>query len=120
MKHSLYLQSLIILFSILIFSACTPEGKEQRPPNVVFILVDDFGAYDISSMGSTYYETPNIDKIAEKGTIFTRGYAGSRVCSPSRATIMTGQFTARHGITDWIGAKTGEDWRSHNRHDLLL
>ena len=120
MKRFLYQQPLILLFSVMIFSACTPGGKEKQPPNVVFILVDDFGAYDISSMGSTYYETPNIDKIAQKGTIFTRGYAGSRVCSPSRATIMTGQFTARNGITDWIGAKTGEDWRDHNRHDLLL
>ncbi len=105
-------------FAIFLIS-CNPQ-EEKRRPNVVFILADDLGARDLSVMGSEYYETPNIDQIATKGAIFTRGYAGSRVCSPSRATIMTGQFAARHGITDWIGAKTGEDWRTHNRHDKLL
>lgn len=109
----------LILICTLCFIRCSSD-ETSRPPNVVFILADDLGAYDLSSLGSNYYETPNLDKIASKGTMFKRGYAGSRVCSPSRATIMTGQFTARHGITDWIGAKTGEDWRTHNRHDLLL
>lgn len=94
------------------------EGPEK--PNVLFVLVDDLGYHDLSFAGSAYYETPNIDQLASKSTIFTQGYAGSRVCSPSRATIMTGKFTARHGITDWIGAKTGADWRSQNRHDKLL
>ncbi len=115
-----YFRFLPILFSFVLFTGCNPNETRQKQPNVVFILADDFGAFDVSSLGSTYYETPNLDKIATNGTIFTRGYAGSRVCSPSRATILTGQFTARHGITDWIGAKTGEDWRDHNRHDLLL
>jgi len=50
-----------------------------------------------------FYETPNIDRLAREGMVFTQGYAASRVCSPSRASIMTGKFTARHGITDWIG-----------------
>ncbi len=120
MKPSQYPLILFLLFLVAIMNACSPEKGTQGLPNVVFILADDFGAYDVSCMGSTYYETPNIDEIATKGTIFTRGYAGSRVCSPSRATIMTGQFTARHGITDWIGARSGVEWRNHNRHDMLL
>ncbi len=62
--------------------------------------------------GSKYYETPNIDAIADKGVIFYNGYAGAQVCIPARATIMTGQFAARHGITDWIGAPEREDWRN--------
>mgnify|MGYP003644510137 FL=1 len=91
-----------------------------KKPNILFILVDDLGLKDLGFTGSEYYETPNIDQLASKSTIFTHGYAGSRVCSPSRATIMTGKFTARHGITDWIGAKTGTDWRETKRQDKLL
>lgn len=95
-------------------------SKEQKKPNIVFILVDDYGVQDMSFVGSDFYETPNIDQLASKGMIFTNGYAGGSVCSPSRATIMTGKFTARHGITDWIGAKSGERWRESNRFDKLL
>ena len=92
----------------------------MQKPNVVFILADDLGLHDLSVTGSDYYETPNIDRIATEGTIFTQGYAASRVCSPSRASIMIGQFTARHGITDWIGAVSGTDWRQLGRNDRLL
>jgi len=93
---------------------------ENKSPNIVFILADDLGLHDLSVTGSTFYETPNIDRIAKEGTVFTQGYAASRVCSPSRASIMLGQFTARHGITDWIGAKSGTEWRDLGRNDKLL
>ncbi|AFK05734.1 sulfatase (plasmid) [Emticicia oligotrophica DSM 17448] len=98
------------------------EDLPQNPkkPNIIFILVDDLGIKDLSCLGSSFYETPNIDKIAKEGTIFTQGYACSAVCSPSRASIMTGKFTARHGITDWIGAKSGIAWRSEKRFSKLL
>ena len=96
------------------------EAPKEKKPNMLFILVDDLGLHDLGYTGSTFYETPNVDRIAKEGVVFTQGYAGSRVCSPSRATIMTGKFTARHKITDWIGAKSGEAWRETNRHDLLL
>lgn len=89
-------------------------------PNIVFILADDLGLHDLSITGSSYYETPNIDRIAKEGTIFTQGYAACRVCSPSRASIMLGKFTARHGITDWIGAASGQNWRKRNRDNKLL
>ena len=108
-----------ILFTLFI-SCQHPDKETVGQPNFLFILVDDLGAHDLSCMGSTYYETPNIDRIANTGMIFTQGYAASRVCSPSRASIMTGQYTARHGITDWIGAKSDTAWRQANRHDLLL
>jgi arylsulfatase A-like enzyme len=84
------------------------------------ILVDDLGHRDLGFSGSNYYETPHLDKLAANSAIFTQGYAGSAVCSPSRATIFTGKFTARHSITDWIGASTGAAWRELNRHDKLL
>ena len=116
------------LFSAAFFLSCfllldcqSDAGEEESAkPNILFILADDLGAMDLSSTGSSFYETPNIDRIAEEGTRFTQAYAASRVCSPSRASIFTGQFTARHGITDWIGAKTDTAWRSLNRHDKLL
>ncbi|WP_149304669.1 sulfatase [Pareuzebyella sediminis] len=96
------------------------KSDRYKKPNIVFILVDDLGLHDLSVTGSTFYETPNVDRIAKEGMIFTQGYAASRVCSPSRASIMLGKFTARHGITDWIGAASGTDWRKHGRHDKLL
>lgn len=116
---------LIFLISCLIFMSCGSSENEKRniipqKPNILFILVDDLGLKDLSFTGSNYYETPNIDQLASKSTVFNQGYAGSRVCSPSRATIMTGKFTARHGITDWIGAKTGINWRKVKREDKLL
>ena len=89
-------------------------------PNIVFILADDLGWRDLSIEGSTFYESPNIDRIARAGMRFTRGYAACPVCSPSRASILTGQYTPRHGITDWIGAQSGTDWRKQKRGDSLL
>ncbi|MDP5169028.1 MAG: sulfatase [Bacteroidia bacterium] len=108
-----------ILLLGLLMASCTSE-EPVRQPNVLFILVDDLGLRDLGYTGSSYYETPNIDRLASRSMIFTQGYAGSRVCSPARATLMTGKFTARHGITDWIGAESGESWRDLNRHDHLL
>ena len=107
-------------FALVLVSCDSKEEPIQKKPNIVFILVDDLGLHDLSVTGSTFYETPNVDRIAKEGTIFTQGYAASRVCSPSRASIMLGQFTARHQITDWIGAKSGTDWRALNRNDKLL
>jgi len=113
---------LLLLPVLALLASCQEKVTipENKKPNILFILVDDLGLHDLSYTGSTYYETPNVDRIAKEGVVFTQGYAGSRVCSPSRATIMTGKFTARHKITDWIGAKSGEAWREANRHDLLL
>lgn len=112
---------LIVLFGVMTTSCKNQLSTEEHTkPNIVFILVDDLGIMDLSFAGSQFYDSPNIDKLASQGMVFTQGYAASRVCSPSRASIMTGKFTARHGITDWIGAKSGTEWRTHNRHDKLL
>lgn len=119
MRKALRLLTLLpVLFFYISCKECPEEVKKR--PNVLFILADDLGVHDLSSTGSTYYETPNIDRIALEGMVFEQGYAASRVCSPSRASIMTGKFTARHGITDWIGAKSGTAWRDHKRFDKLL
>ncbi len=103
-----------------LFLLSCAAAKAQEKPNVLFILVDDLGLNDLGFTSSEFYETPNIDRLAAQSMIFTEGYAGSRVCSPSRATILTGKFAARHGITDWIGAKTDTAWRALDRHDKLL
>ena len=114
---------IIYLTSILLWllAACKPPViKPSKPLNVLLILVDDLGHADLGITGSNFYQTPNIDSLGAASVIFKQGYAGSRVCSPSRATIMTGKFTPAHGITDWIGAKTGVAWREHQRHNKLL
>ncbi len=90
---------------------------EAKRPNVVLILVDDMGLHDLSIENSTFYQSPNIDKLARGGMRFTQGYATCRVCSPSRASIQLGKFTARHGVTNWIGARSGMEWK---REDSLL
>ncbi|BAX78820.1 sulfatase [Labilibaculum antarcticum] len=114
-----FYMSVFFLLCTLFLTSCK-EKVENVKPNILFILADDFGYYDTGIMGSKYYETPNIDKIASEGMNFTNGYANCSVCSPSRASIMTGKYTARHGITDWIGAAVGTKWRKKNRHSKLL
>ncbi|NJN28865.1 MAG: sulfatase [Cyclobacteriaceae bacterium] len=119
-------KSQLVLFVAIIFflAGCKEKSSVTEDavlkPNFIFILADDFGNHDLSVTGSNYYETPNIDRIAIEGMMFTNGYAACQVCSPSRASIMLGTFPARHGITDWIGAKTGEDWRKAGRANQLL
>ena len=68
-------------------------------PNILFILCDDLGWRDVGCFGSTYHETPNIDRLAARGVKFTQAYAASPLCSPTRSSILTGQFPARIGIT---------------------
>jgi arylsulfatase A-like enzyme len=92
----------------------TDDALESKP-NVLFILADDFGWRDLSNEGSTFYETPHIDRIANEGVKFTQGYATCQVCSPSRASIMTGKYPARLAITDWIGAGMGTQWKRNTK-----
>ncbi|HJN07070.1 MAG TPA: sulfatase [Pirellulaceae bacterium] len=101
-------------FLLLVFAASVAGVAAERP-NVVFILADDLGWRDLSVEGSEFYESPNVDRIANEGMRFTRGYATCQVCSPSRASIMTGKYPARLDITDWIGAAAGTDWKRNTR-----
>ncbi|MFI3325266.1 MAG: sulfatase [Clostridia bacterium] len=78
----------------------------MKKPNIISILIDDLGARDLGCYGSTFYETPNIDKLASEGLVFTDAYASCPVCSPSRASMMTGKYPARVGVTEWIGGDT--------------
>ena len=105
---------LFVLFHLLV------NPIQAKRPNVLFILVDDMGARDLSNEGSTFYESPNIDRIANEGMKFTRGYATCQVCSPSRASILTGKYPTNHGITTWIGDSAGEAWNKRGRNDSHL
>jgi arylsulfatase A len=79
--------------------------QKTDKPNVVLILVDDLGWKDVGFMGSKFYETPNIDKLSRQGVVFTNAYAACAVSSPTRASIQTGRYPARTGVTDWIRAR---------------
>ncbi|HSU68370.1 MAG TPA: sulfatase-like hydrolase/transferase, partial [Tepidisphaeraceae bacterium] len=78
------------------------SAAETAKPNVVFILADDLGWRDLGCYGSTFYETPNLDALAKAGIRFTNAYAACNVCSPTRASIMTGKYPARLHLTDWL------------------
>lgn len=75
-----------------------PASAAERPPNIVFILADDLGWGDLGCYGHPHIRTPNLDRLARQGTLFTQFYVNSAVCSPSRTAFMTGQFPARHRI----------------------
>jgi arylsulfatase A-like enzyme len=77
-----------------------PSVLNGTRPNIVHILIDDLGWTDLQCMGSDFYETPHIDKLREQGMMFTAAYAGAPVCAPSRASILTGRYPVRTGITD--------------------
>lgn len=74
----------------------------QAKTNVVLILIDDLGWRDLGCYGSTFYKTPNIDRLAAQGMRFTNGYAACNVCSPTRAAILTGKVPARLLLTQWL------------------
>ena len=98
--------SIFILFlSVLSSNQSFSKTQENLKPNIVLLLVDDLGWKDVGFMGSKFYETPNIDILAKEGMIFTNAYAACAVCSPTRASIQTGRYPARIGVTDWIRAR---------------
>jgi len=93
-------------------------AETKRKPNVLFILVDDLGWKDLGCFGSTFYETPNVDGLRATGMKFTDAYAACPVCSPTRASIMSGKYPTRTGITDWIhpgGGNQPEKWRRNTK-----
>lgn len=77
----------------------------MKRPNLLLILIDDMGWKDISCMGSEFYETPHIDRLAREGMLFTNAYAACPVCSPTRASLLSGKYPARVGVTNWIGGQ---------------
>lgn len=100
-------KSIFTLSLLIVSSLCGTNvavAAPARHPNVVVFLADDLGWRDLGYAGSTFYETPNIDALAKRGTVFSNAYAACPVCSPTRAALLTGKYPVRTGITDWIGA----------------
>jgi arylsulfatase A-like enzyme len=96
MKNSLnFLLSAAI---ILALGGCNNDTQPQQKPNIVFIMIDDLGWTDTGYMGSSYYETPNIDLLAQEGMIFTNAYSNAANCAPTRASLLSGQYSPRHGV----------------------
>ncbi|MES2506080.1 MAG: sulfatase [Verrucomicrobiota bacterium] len=91
------------LFSWFLMAVSLAAAAETRP-NIVFFLVDDLGRQDIGCYGSSFYETPHVDRLAKEGARFTDAYAACPVCSPTRAAVQTGRWPQRTGVTDYIGA----------------
>jgi len=101
-----------VLFTLTValagtFPAGTAHGQAAPPtparrPNMVFILADDLGQRDLGAYGSTFHETPHLDELARRGVRFTQAYAACGVCSPTRASLLTGRYPARLGLTDWL------------------
>ena len=96
------LASLTVAHVVLWASDSASSCAAMRRPSIIFFLVDDLGWADLSCYGSTYHETPHIDALAASGVRFTQAYAASPVCSPTRASILTGRHPVRLDITDWI------------------
>ena len=116
--RSIYIASCICFIFLISNSGTFEASTGKSRPNFVFILVDDLGWKDLGCYGSEFYETPNIDRLAGQGTRFTNAYAASPVCSPTRASIMTGKHPARIGITDWIPGRNPEGTKLLGPSDL--
>jgi arylsulfatase A-like enzyme len=95
---------LFALVLLALVGIAVPASTQAAParPNVVVILVDDLGWVDVGCYGSTFYKTPNIDRLAAHGMRFTDAYAAGPVCSPTRASLLTGKYPARLHLTDWL------------------
>jgi len=97
------MKRLLLICSLLVVQAFYVLG--DRPPNIVFFLVDDLGWSDVGCYGSTFHETPHIDRLAKEGMRFDNAYSTCHVCSPSRASILTGKYPARTDLTEWLGGR---------------
>ncbi|GAB1453460.1 hypothetical protein MASR2M47_35160 [Draconibacterium sp.] len=117
MKNSIY----TIASAVFLFASCQIQPKqniEVAKPNIVYILADDLGYGDLSVYGQTHFQTPNLDKMAAEGMLFTQHYAGTTVCAPSRSSLMTGQHT---GTLPSAAIKAGSrKGNGHFQTQLLL
>ncbi len=109
---SVYACVSVIMAAALLITACGTDDMGVAPetaarPNVIFIMADDHAYQAISAYGSDLIETPNIDRLADEGLRFDRAYVGNSICSPSRATLLTGKFSHANGLRDNVGIFDG-------------
>ena len=96
-------RSTIALLVAMLLIALTDQAVEAAPkPNIVYIMADELGYYELSCLGHPHIQTPSIDRMAREGMRFTQAYAAAPVCSPYRAAFLTGQYPARVGIVDYL------------------
>lgn len=93
---------IVTFFALLSVLVSCNNAKTKQQPNVVVIFADDLGWTDLGCFGSDFYQTPNIDNLANDGVRFTNSYSACTVCSPSRGAFITGKYPARLHLTDWI------------------
>ncbi len=101
----------LLALCVSVVTAIPLPVAEARQPNIVFFLVDDLGWSDVGCYGSRFYETPNIDRLATEGVRFTNAYAACHVCSPTRASILTGKYPARLNLTDWLNGRANTSFQ---------
>jgi arylsulfatase A len=106
-KGTMYKKPILILFTTFLLAPLTllqlQAADAPKPkPNVILFLIDDLGWRDLGCQGSTFYQTPNIDRLASNGVRFTDAYSACAVCSPTRAAVLTGKYPARLMLTDWL------------------
>ena len=109
---------LLSLCATLFLMPCTELYAKQKP-NIVFFLVDDLGQRDVGCYGSQFYETPAIDNLAKEGMLFDNAYATCHVCSPSRASILTGKYPARTNLTEWLGGRPEREYEKLHHGEKL-
>ena len=105
---------------VVLFLLVPRVSSASERTNVVFFLVDDLGWTDLGCFGSSFYDTPHVDGLARSGMKFTNAYAACPVCSPTRASILTGKYPSRTGITDYINAGGGNQPGKWRRNTKLL
>lgn len=102
---------LLSVLAILMSAAAAVQAGSERL-NVIFFLVDDLGQRDVACYGSRFYETAAIDQLAREGMLFQNAYSTCHVCSPSRASILTGKYPARTNLTEWLGGRPERDYEA--------
>lgn len=111
--------SLVAAIGAFLLSSLVHAAKDPRP-NVVLFLIDDMGWRDLGCQGSDYYRTPNIDRLAAEGTRFTDAYASCALCSPTRASVMTGKYPARLMLTQWLPSGRWDPEKNQLREGRFL
>jgi len=112
MRKLVIASAAMLLMIVALVCTAQPDRQQQRPPNIVFILVDDLRWDDIGVAGHPFVKTPNIDRLGNEGALFRNAFITDPLCSPSRASFLTGQYPHTHGITDNVN-------RSAASHQLI-
>ncbi|MDB4770822.1 sulfatase [bacterium] len=117
MRNSRTVKMLLLVATLSMLASI--EVRAQQRPNIVFFLVDDLGQRDVACYGSQFYETPSIDALAKDGLLFENAYSTCHVCSPSRASILTGKYPARTNLTEWLGGRPERDYEKLHHGEKL-